>query len=41
MFIYWKDFVEASLSFTERHKKNDNPNKNSQAINKPTIEWTF
>ena len=28
--VYWKDFAEASLSFTEPHKKNDNPNKNSQ-----------
>ena len=24
MFIYWKDFAEARLSFTEPHKKNDN-----------------
>ena len=30
MFIYWKDFAEASLSFTDLHKKNDNQNKNSQ-----------
>ena len=30
MFIYWTDFAEASLSFTEPHKKNGNQNKNSQ-----------
>ena len=37
MFIYWKDFAEASLSFTEPHKKNDNQNKNSQG--KRTHSW--
>ena len=30
MFIYWKDFAEASLSFTEPCKKNDIQNKKSQ-----------
>ena len=37
MFIHWKDFTEASLSFTESYKKNDNPNKNSQG--KQTQSW--
>ena len=37
MFIYWKDFVEASLSFPEPHKKNDNQNNNSQG--KQTHSW--
>ena len=37
MFIYWKDFAEASLSFTEPHKKNDNQTKNSQGIQ--THSW--
>ena len=37
MFIYWIDFAEASLSFTEPHKKNDNQNKNSQG--KQTHSW--
>ena len=37
MFIYWKDFAEASLSFTEPHKRNDNQNKNSQG--KQTHSW--
>ena len=32
--------MEASLSFTEPHKKNDNQNKNLK-VNKPTVEWTF
>ena len=30
MFIYWKYFAEASLSFTVPRKKNDNQSKNSQ-----------
>ena len=30
MFIYWKEFAEASLSFTGPHKKNDNQSKNFQ-----------
>ena len=37
MFIYWKDFVEARLSFTEPHKKNDNQSNNSQG--KQTHSW--
>ena len=37
MFIYWKDFAEASLSFTEPHTRNDNQNKNSQG--KQTHNW--
>ena len=37
MLIYWKDFAEASLSFTELHKKNDKQNKNSQG--KQTHSW--
>ena len=37
MFIYWKDFAEASLSFTEPSEENDNQNKNSQG--KQTRSW--
>ena len=37
MFIYWKNFAEVSLSFTEPHKKNANQNKNSRG--KQTHSW--
>ena len=37
MFIYWKEFAEASLSSQNLHKKNDNQNKNSQG--KQTHSW--
>ena len=37
MLIYWKDFAEVRLFFTEPHKKNDNQNKNSQG--KQTHSW--
>ena len=37
MFIYWKDFAELRLYFTEPQKKNDNQNKNSQG--KQTHSW--
>ena len=37
MFIYCKDFAEASLSLQNLHKKNDNQNKNSPG--KQTHSW--
>ena len=41
MFIYWKDFAEASLSFTEPSQQKMTTRTRTLKVNRPTVEWTF